>query len=192
MKVNEIKSHLEDTQGKLIVFEDAPLVAKAHEGYVWSSGRPIVEGNQEVKGKLELFSAYIPEEGKVRYRTYRGRKSEEFIDFVKYLSRLYPERKLLMILDNRSIHKSWAVKGALEKIERLELRYLPTNAPWLNPVESIFSSLQRECIAGMRFERIGEIRSRVKGFFKRKNREGIKVNHRFWSKTSPPVLIECT
>ena len=92
-----------------------------------------------------------------------------------------------MILDNRSIHKSRAVKEALKRMEGIELKYLPTNAPWLNPMETIFTFLQRACIAGTKFKSIEEIRS----FFKRKNREGVRVNHLFWSKISTPVLVGC-
>ena len=191
--MREIKKVIENSEGKLIIFEDekATLAAKAYEGYLWRRKRVKIETPQEVKGRIELFGAYIPKEEKVKYRTYERMTSEEFIDFLKYLKRLYHERGLIMILDNRSIHKSQAVKEALEKIEGVELKYLPTNAPWLNPIEAIFSSLHRACIAGMKFERVKEIRGKIRSFFKRKNEEGVRVNHQFWSKILPPVLVEC-
>ena len=142
-----------------------------------------------VKGELELFAAYIQGEGKVRYRTYERRTSEEFVGFLKYLKRLYREKEIVIILDNRGIHKSRKVKEALKGMEGVDLKYLPTNAPWLNLVETIFSSLQRGCIAGMKFREVKEIKSKVKGFFCRKNKEGLRINHQFWSKLLTPVLV---
>jgi len=192
--VSEIKKLLENPEGKLIMFEDekATLVAKRYEGYLWGERRGKVESPQEVRGRLELFAAYIPEEEKVRYRTYEGRTSKEFIDFLGYLRRLYPGRGLAVILDNRSIHKSREVREAVMKMEGVELRYLPVNAPWLNPIESFFSSLQRGCIAGVEFSTVKEIRGRIRGFFKRRHKEGVRIDHQFWLKFPSPVLVGCS
>lgn len=193
-KVSRIKEVLERPGGKLVIFEDekASLVAKEQEGYLWGDKRRVIESPQEVKGKLELFAAYIPEREEVRYRTYLRRTSKEFIDFMGYLRRRYPERGLIFIQDNRSIHKAKSVWEALERLGGVELMFLPTNAAWLNPLESIFSALQRGCLSGVRFTSVEEIRGRVKGFFKRKNKKGVKINHRFWPKIPSPVLAGCT
>ncbi|WP_408608819.1 transposase [Desulfogranum japonicum] len=46
-----------------------------------------------------------------------------------------PEKQIVIILDNASIHKSRKVKQYLERHPRIKLFYLPTYSPEYNPVE---------------------------------------------------------
>ncbi len=63
-----------------------------------------------------------------------GRK--QVIQFLKRLDAAYPEAKhISVVLDNWSIHRHPDVLAALGALPRLELVWLPTSAPWLNPIE---------------------------------------------------------
>ena len=61
-----------------------------------------------------------------------------FISFIHQLRRNFPNKNLLIIVDNASIHKSKKVQLFLEKYNEITLYHLPTYSPEFNPVEKIW------------------------------------------------------
>src|SRR6056297_1629200 len=61
--------------------------------------------------------------------------SDQFIWFLTQLRQHNPGKKLLIIIDNASIHKSKKVKKYLSRHDRIRLFCLPTYSPEYNPVE---------------------------------------------------------
>jgi transposase len=55
--------------------------------------------------------------------------------FLTQLRQRTPEKQIIIILDNASIHKSRKVKRYLERHKNIHLFYLPTYSPEYNPVE---------------------------------------------------------
>ena len=51
-----------------------------------------------------------------------------------------------MAQDNRSIHRHPDVLAALETLPRLEPLWLPTDAPWLNPIEKLWRWLRQDVL----------------------------------------------
>jgi len=93
------------------------------------------------KGTKHLLAAY----DMVRDRMYGHIKDHktnvEFLAFLKYLRSLYPLGVVLyVILDNFSPH---VVDRVLEYVaaNNIEFVLTPTNASWLNPIESHFGPL---------------------------------------------------
>ena len=64
--------------------------------------------------------------------------SVTFISFLHQLRRNFPNKNLLIIVDNASIHKSKKVQLFLEKHKEITLFHLPTYSPEYNPVEKIW------------------------------------------------------
>lgn len=67
--------------------------------------------------------------------------------FISYLESLLEDyrgnKKIALILDNASSHKSKSVKGFVESVkDRLELTYLHPYSPDLNPVERVWKDLR--------------------------------------------------
>ena len=58
-----------------------------------------------------------------------------FMDFLDKLLEQFPDRKIFLILDNASFHKTPGVALWLEDHPRMELFYLPPYTPELNPDE---------------------------------------------------------
>lgn len=58
-----------------------------------------------------------------------------FLDFLDKLLKHFPRRKIFLVLDNASFHKTPAVACWLEDHPRMELFFLPPYAPELNPTE---------------------------------------------------------
>ena len=78
----------------------------------------------------------IAADGTLVFDIFQGSCDEiRFLDFLDKLLEHFPERKLFLIVDNASFHKSPAVEYWSEDHPRLELFYLPPYAPELNPDE---------------------------------------------------------
>lgn len=74
-----------------------------------------------------------------------GRK--QVIRFLRLLDATYPDAKrLYVVLDNWSIHRHPDVQEVLQSLPRLELVWLPTYAPWLNPIEKLWRWLRQDVL----------------------------------------------
>lgn len=78
--------------------------------------------------------------------------SGQFVDFVQGLPRL-PNKPLLIVLDNGSMHKNRVVKEALPMLreQRIYLYYLPPYSPKLNDIEAIFGVIKRNELPERRY-----------------------------------------
>ena len=74
-----------------------------------------------------------------------GRK--QVIQFLKQLDAVYPQAAhISVVLDNWSIHRHADVLEALKALPRLELVWLPTYAPWLNPIEKFWRWVRQDAL----------------------------------------------
>ena len=74
-----------------------------------------------------------------------GRK--QVIAFYGRLNQIYAQaRHIYVIQDNWSIHQHPDVVTALAKFPRLEPIWLPTYAPWLNPIEKLWRWLRQDVL----------------------------------------------
>lgn len=95
-------------------------------------------------GTTSLFAALDIATGRVIGKCFRRHRSKEFLAFLKAVDAETPqELDLHLVLDNYSTHKTEPVKRWLLKHPRFHLHFTPTNASWLNLVESWFSILAR-------------------------------------------------
>jgi len=71
---------------------------------------------------------------------------ETFVTFLSEVEKQYPQAEVISIaLDNWSVHVSPAVTQALEaRASTSRLLFLPTYAPWLNPIEKVWLKFNRE------------------------------------------------
>ncbi|MCP9489910.1 MAG: IS630 family transposase [Solirubrobacteraceae bacterium MAG38_C4-C5] len=84
---------------------------------------------------VNVISA-IANDGTLLFDVFCGYGDEiRFMDFADKLIAHHPDRKIFLIVDNHSIHKSAAVKLWQEDHPQLELFFLPPYAPEVNPDE---------------------------------------------------------
>jgi transposase len=82
-------------------------------------------------GRVDFLDAYIVGRAKV-------------IKFYEQLNLAYPDaERLLVVQDNWSIHTHEDVLEALQRWPRIEPVWLPTYAPWLNPIEKLWRWLRQ-------------------------------------------------
>jgi transposase len=91
-----------------------------------------------------VFGAYNWRTGNVDWQTAGRKNSDAFITFLEHLAfTVYPNQRLILVLDNASYHKSRAAMAALAALEdRVLVFWLPKYSPFLNPIERFWLHLK--------------------------------------------------
>ncbi len=72
---------------------------------------------------------------------------QKVIDMYQQIETIYPHAQhIFVVQDNWSIHKHSDVTTALEDFPRIEPVWLPTYAPWLNPIEKLWRWLRQDVL----------------------------------------------
>jgi len=100
-------------------------------------------------GTLSLYGALETRTGEVVVaKTAPRHTSAEFVAFLAQIVAHQPKgRKIHIIADNLSAHKTKGVAEFLAAHRQVKLHYTPTYSSWLNQVELWFSKIQRDLIA---------------------------------------------
>ena len=110
--------------------------------------------------RVNLIST-VTNQGKVRFMVYDSKMNSQTL--IKFMGRLIKnsEKKVFLILDNLKVHHSYMVKEWLEQHKRqIEIFFLPSYSPELNPDEYLNCDLKAGVHSG--------IPARTKGQLKRK------------------------
>ena len=118
-------------------------------------GRPMRPGHLERledqyrrHGTLAVLAGWDVRTGHVVAVVRRRRRAQEFLPLLNRLRRVWPRGRLVIILDNFSIHTTPAVRAWLAAQDgRVRFEFLPLHASWLNQVEIWFSILERQALA---------------------------------------------
>jgi transposase len=113
----------------------------------------IIGALNALTGRVDFLDDYIVGRAKV-------------IKSYEQLDRSYPDaERLLVVQDNWSIHRHDDVTAALERWPRIEPVWLPTYAPWLNPIEKLWRWLREQVLTLHRLAGDWEaLRERVNAF----------------------------
>jgi len=126
-------------------------------GYAPKGKTPVIRLNAK-RESINLISA-VTNQGKVRFRFFDGTMNADIlIDFMKRLIR-DAKRKVFLILDNLRVHHAKVVKAWLAKHkDQIEVFYLPSYSPELNPDEYLNCDLK----AGVHSGRPARSKSQLK------------------------------
>lgn len=93
---------------------------------------------------VNMISA-INNSGNSRFMLFKGKMNgKKFIEFLRRLIKLQ-KHKIILIIDNASYHKSALVKAwAAKHADKIELVFLPTYTPELNPDEYLNNALKQK------------------------------------------------
>lgn len=141
-----------------------PLVART-----WScldEPPPRADRAEPGERRSRIIGALNGRTGRVHYRQ-RSRISRDVcIAFLEDLAAAYPDaERIYVVMDNWPVHTSPLVAAAVAELPRLQLVFLPTYAPWLNPIEKLWDWLKDAVLRLHR--RAGEwkaLRTEVNGF----------------------------
>lgn len=109
--------------------------AQVGRGYGPKGQTPEINLSQKNRHRIN-FIASVSNQGLVRFMLYAGKLDS--LVFITFLERLIAgrERKLFWIVDRHPVHRAQVVQDWLAKQpEKIELVFLPSYSPQLNPVE---------------------------------------------------------
>ena len=91
---------------------------------------------------------------------------QQVIEFYAQLDHTYPAAELLYVIqDNWNIHTHAGVLTALARCPRIQPVWLPTYAPWLNPIEKLWRWLRQDVLKMHRWvEDWPQVKQRVRDF----------------------------
>lgn len=110
-------------------------------GYAPKGQTPVIRVNNKREG-LSLIST-VTNQGKVRWKVFEGAMHADLL--IDFFRRLVKDsgRKVFLILDNLKVHHARKVKAwVAEHAEEIELFYLPSYSPELNPDECLNADLK--------------------------------------------------
>ena len=129
-------------------------------------GEPPVVRLVARKSQVSMISA-ITNEGKVRFMMYRSAMTTDLL--IKFMTRLVKDahRKVFLILDNLPVHHSKIVKQWLADHEaQIEVFYLPSYSPELNPDEYLNGNLKTFVHSGEPIRDHKDLESKTRSFMK--------------------------
>jgi hypothetical protein len=113
----------------------------------WGPERPVADRRKAKQGLWRLMGALNPFTGQVNYLDNYIVGREKVIACYGQLVEAYPQaQRLYAIQDNWSIHKHPEVLEALKAWPQIEPVWLPTYAPWLNPIEKLWRWLRQDVL----------------------------------------------
>lgn len=132
-------------EGAQICWGDETAVSSVEHyprGYAPKGKTPVLVLSQAKRERINLISA-ITNQGAMRFMLYRDTLTAEVL--IKFLERLIREagRKVFLVLDNLRVHHSRKVRAWLaDKLDQIELFFLPSYSPELNPDEYLNADLK--------------------------------------------------
>ena len=143
-------------------------------GFAPKGQTPVRRHSGKKDQKINMISS-ITNQGKVRFMFYEGSMNAKM--FIRFLRRLVKDasKKVHLILDNLPTHDSKVVKEWAEKRkDKIELHYLPSYSPDLNPDEYLNCDLKAELAkSGSRKNRTqfqGQVKSKMRSLSKQPRR----------------------
>ena len=124
------------------------------------------------KQKFHIFGGYDWETDEVTWTMTETKNSETFIIFLEeLLLRRYPDRPVILVMDNASYHKSAAVLAFLSLFEhRVRVLWLPPYCSHLNSIERYWRHLKDIVAANRLAESLEVLRSLTEKMLVRQNR----------------------
>jgi transposase len=135
------------------------------------SGKPERHSVEYVRhGTVSLLAALEVHSGKVQTRCVNRNTSQEFIRFLDQALSGQRGKKVHVILDNLSVHKTADVRAWVERHPRVQLHFTPTYASWLNQVEIWLGLITRDCIRRGTFHSVSDLVSKIVSYVRLYNR----------------------
>ncbi|TCL52961.1 transposase, partial [Hydrogenispora ethanolica] len=148
------------------------------KGFAPKGKTPIIKLNVN-KSRVNMISA-ISNRGLVRFMLYEDTMTAERL--IQFMFRLIKDanRKVYLILDNLRTHHSKNVKQWLEKNkDKIEVFYLPSYSPELNPDEYLNGDLKRRVHSGIPARTLKDLKKKTRSFMKTLQRRSYHVKNYF-------------
>lgn len=131
------------------------------------------------KIKISLVSA-ITNQGEMSFMIYeKTMNSQRFIEFLEFLTKT-SEKKIFAIADNLKVHQSKIVKEWLKLNKKsIELFYLPSYSPDINPDEYLNQNLKKIFYSGFPIRNIKQLKKQVTRYMKKSQKSKLFIKSLF-------------
>jgi len=139
---------------------------------------PVVEATGKRFG-CNMISA-ITNRGRLNFMVFQGRFTGPV--FLRFLRRLVrqSDQKVFLIVDGHPVHRARKVKAWLEQnSEDIELFYLPSYSPHLNPDEILNQDIKTNAVGRNRASNLPELMTNVRRFLRSRQRRPHVVRRYF-------------
>jgi putative transposase len=137
---------------RLVYADQASFYRMPHPGYTWSPkqgggrGQPKAAHTPGANTKRRIMATLDIYDGRVVFHTAKQIGAKALARFLKKLRTAYgPDVRVVLVWDNWPVHYHPLVLEAARE-HRIELLYLPTYAPWTNPIEKLWKKLREELL----------------------------------------------
>src|SRR5215212_97317 len=138
-------------------------------------------------GTSTLFAALEIATGQVTAALKPRHRHQEFVAFLKQVTRGYPEGELHLVMDNYAAHKHPVVRAWLTANPRIICHFTPTHASWMNLVEVWFSLIERQAIHRGTFGSVKDLNAKIRAFIDGWND---RCHPFVWTKTADQILAK--
>jgi transposase len=116
-------------------------------GLGWGAQPAVADRRGANQGLWRLIGGLDPLTGQVHYLDNYIVGREKVVQFYGQLVQAYPDKQTLYVIqDNWSIHSHPDVLAALKQWPAVQPVWLPTYAPWLNPIEKLWRWLKQDVL----------------------------------------------
>lgn len=136
-------------------------------------------------GTCCLFLAYDMDRGQRYTQVYMQRTKKEYALFMRYvLSHYGPDQRFEIVQDNLNTHNAGSfyehlpLSEAVEMRRRINFRYTPKHASWLNMAEIEFSVVSRQCL-DRRIGTLEKLEQEVEQWVRDRNEKAIRIHWSF-------------
>jgi transposase len=139
-------------------------------------------------GTLSLYAALETQSGAILGKTAQRHTSAEFVSFLEEIVASQPAgKKIHVIVDNLSAHKTKLVEAFLEIHRNVCLHFTPTYSSWLNQIECWFSKIQRQVISRGVFSSLPDLRRKLLRYIRHYNKTATPIK---WTYSDPRRRIK--
>jgi transposase len=138
-------------------------------------------------GTTTLFAALEIATGEVTGLCKPRHRHQEFLVFLRHLSRGYPDQQLHLIMDNYAAPTHPKVKAWLAANPRIQIHFTPTSGSWLNLVEVWFGIIERQAIHRGAFPSVRDLMIKIRAFI---NGWNDRCQPFVWTKTADQILTK--
>lgn len=155
--LEKLKARQSDSASEVLFCDETHFSNEPYVQRGWFRRGKKEVGTQKKRVSKTLLGALSLETQKVYWKQSDRGNSTFFIQFLHQLHQSKPTKKLLLVLDNGSIHKSKKVHQFVKKHSWVELFYLPPYAPEYNPIERFWYWLKRKVYGAKGYRLIADL-----------------------------------
>lgn len=159
--------------------EKGPIHALYHRAAEWmrkDTRQLIPRNHNKSNGQVVLNAAFEPQTNRLWWHFSERRTGEAFLMLLIELSLdpvLQSMKKVYLVMDNLPAHFTKNIKEFLALHSQFQVLRLPTYSPELNPIERLFSDLDRQAIQNHYYSSPEELEERITNWMEDRMRQPV-------------------